>query len=995
MRLARQEEVRRATHRLALGYDLLWWWPAKRALHLRRLVIAVAFAGAGYLAYALWQPQNTQCRAASCYMPVDFATSVLVAVLAYVGYFAVTHGWVLFVYQQRARQEPQRLLSGHHDIPELNQISLRSGLLLQIAERIRDRSATEEPSTARDVPLVLGEIGAGKSTFMVAMAAHLARRGVVPILVSLRNEHPPFDIPELARKSFLRHVDHRLLSATAADRLWRQIWHHRLVVVLVDGLDEALGQGQLIDARELADGLVDSSSTRLIASSRPESLVSRRGFEVLELEPLSRTELIGRLADERGAGPGLSERDAGRLVETLGLPSTPFYLDVWNRLVQESPSSSRDLPKGSVASCPKALADEICRVTGSRLRPSHDRARVRLLDHHLRQRIERTRREFAISREETEACVSRLAAVAYRRLGSKRIDRQEFEADDASATRDDAVRAIVLGRRLGLLAESHTRDSAVRFRHPIFQAYLASRHLSEHMLESSLVSELLLNETSLGDEVFIALRLFGARPELDAETSAVTIELLLIHVAESVRVPSALRSLAAAVRIASSASAVGLADEVVDRVLAVSEQWLQEAGDGSGEDAETAAARLRVMRALANLARSSDRSEQIYRLLWGRREDRSYAGRWQIVEAFALGGEEAFRAIGKNIRALMREVELVLGEGSSGERRLEAGLLPQLSTIAKFLPSVVARLADTEAVHAALADLEKLVELVSGLVDRGLGLGVEASLAQGFKFAAPRRGARVLDKLMFKEPRASLSLAGRPARARRPAAPFGSEGRAFWYSRVNLLQAAARRHLTLSADDENRALAGDIESHLKKARKHEAHPFVRAVAELCLKAIERRGDASSFIWEDESVEVASSGTSLNTVAHSLLADIVIALNMNEQERHEGRRAEDRGESFATTTNLPACFEGGERHLILSADSACPGHPACAFGLCGYRPELAQTPAYRPICGRFYAHQEQLARRKERLHWQRGIDADTLASFWRVMSARERQREDVV
>jgi hypothetical protein len=1021
VRLARRGNARRLLDRLPFGWGLLWWWPATYKLRRRRIVVAAAFLGAGFLVYALSRPQDTKCQVASCDLVVNFANSVLVAMLAYAGYFAFTRGWVQLRYQRRARREPQRLLSGHHDIPELEQISWRSALLLQIGERVRDRSDENEPPHSREVPLVLGEIGAGKSTFMVTLAAYLARRGVVPILVSLRNEQPPFDIPELARKRFLRHVDHPLLSATAADRLWRQLWHRHLVVVLVDGLDEALGQGQLVDARELADGLVDSSSTRLVASSRPESLVSRRGFAVLELEPLSRTELIGRLARKRrGAAPSLSESEASLLVETLGLPSTPFYLDVWNRLVQESaPHSPGRRAASDSAERMKELVEAICGAPESGASPSHDRARVRLLDRHLRRVIERTHREFAIPPQETEACVAQLAALAYEHLGSKSIDHEQLVGADMG--RDQVARAIVVGRRLGLLAENQTRDSSIRFRHPIFQAYLASMHLSRSGLETrrhrifhasfgsrrphksssrdGLVGRLLAEEASRGDEVFIALRLFGARAETDPRTSAATIELLLAAAtAKNVSVSSALKSLAAAVRIASSASAAGLSEGVFEHVLVVAGQALENTGvatTGAVEDAKTTAARLRLMRALANLASSSDRSTQVYRLLWDRREDRSYAARWQIVEAFALGGPKAFQAVGQNISKLMDDVERSLTEGPSGEDRLEAKQLPQLSTIAKFLPSIAARLADGDD-DDAYEKLRQLIELVNRLVAQGLGLGVEASLAQGFRFAAPRRGARVLDPLMFKQPHSSFSLDGRPNRlARRPPAAFGSENRAFWYSRMNLLQAAARRHLTLSADNENRGLVGDIQDHLKKARRHETHPFVSAVAHLCLQATERPGDADSFIWEDESVEVASAATSLNATAHSLLADVVVALNMNEQGRHEGRRAEDRHESFATASRLPACFQGTERGRILSGQSACVGPPSCGFGLCGYRPELAQTAAYRPICERFYDHQAQLARHKERLPWQHGVDGDALASFWRAMGERESRRDDTV
>jgi hypothetical protein len=1034
MRLARTGSARRLLDGLPFGGYSPLWWPATNKLRRRRIVVTAAVLGAGLLLYALSRPQHAQCQVASCDLLVDFANSVLVALLAYAGYFAFTRGWVLFRYQRRARREPQGLLSGHHDIPELAQISRRSGLLLQIGERIRDRDLENAPPRSRDVPMILGDIGAGKSTFMVTLAAYLARRGVVPILISLRNERPPFDIPELARKRFLRHIDDPLLSAAAAERLWRQLWHRHLVVVLVDGLDEALGQGQLIDALELADGLVDRSSTRLIAASRPESLVSLRGFAVLELEPLSRTELIGRLAVKHRSAPSLSESEASLLVETLGLPSAPFYLEVWNRLVQESGLSSSGRRADAISQKRlRELVEAICGAPGSSPTPSHDRARVRLLDRHLDSRIERAEHELGTSPEETEACVARLAALAYEHLGSKSIDRDQLVGGRDAAAREQGGGAIILGRRLGLLAESQTRDSSIRFSHPIFQAYLASMHLGESRLvarrspvlhasrasarpdenrrRGGLVERLLAEEGSHGDEVFIALRLFGAHAETDARTSAATIELLLAAAAKTASLSSALKRLAAAVRIASSASAAGLSEGVFERVLAASGDALAATGipaAGAVEEAKTPndedeleastgdapAARLRLMRALANLASSSGRSTQVYRLLWDRREDRSYATRWQIVEAFALGGQKAFDAIGQPISKLMDDIERSLADGPGGEARLERHLA-QLSTIAKFLPSIAARLADGDD-DDAYRKLKDLIDLVNRLVAQGLGLGVEASLAQGFKFAAPRRGARVLDPLMFKQPHRSFGRDGRPNRlARRTPAPFGSEGRAFWYSRMNLLQAAARRHLTLSADNENRALVGDIEDHLKKAGKHEAHPFVQVVAALCRKATERPGEADSFIWEDESVEVASAATSLNATAHSLLADVVIALNMNEQGRREGRRAEDRRESFATASRLPACFRGTERWRILSTEGDCVGNPSCGFGLCGYRPELAQTAAYRPICERFYDHQVQLSWHREPLPWQRGVDGEALASFWRAMGEREGRRDEIV
>jgi hypothetical protein len=122
--------------------------------------------------------------------------------------------------------------------------------------------------------------------------------------VRLRDAQDQLDFRRLARDRFLADADTQLLSDTEGERVWRQLCKDDRVVVLADGLEEALIEGEAEKDRDTAIRLAIRRACRerlpLIIASRPHDPL--RGMEavIVELEPLSEEAALEYI---RGAGP--------------------------------------------------------------------------------------------------------------------------------------------------------------------------------------------------------------------------------------------------------------------------------------------------------------------------------------------------------------------------------------------------------------------------------------------------------------------------------------------------------------------------------------------------------------------------------------------------------------------------------------------------------------------------------------------------------------------
>src|SRR5438105_268765 len=95
----------------------------------------------------------------------------------------------------------------------------------------------------RDVQVVVGEPGSGKTTALVGLAGLLAKIGIVPILVPLRGQNPE-RIVDAAEEVFKRQASAHVRSGEESDKLWRWLYRRKRLAVLTDDIDQIGPDGE-------------------------------------------------------------------------------------------------------------------------------------------------------------------------------------------------------------------------------------------------------------------------------------------------------------------------------------------------------------------------------------------------------------------------------------------------------------------------------------------------------------------------------------------------------------------------------------------------------------------------------------------------------------------------------------------------------------------------------------------------------------------------------
>jgi hypothetical protein len=282
---------------------------------------------------------------------------------------------------------------------------------------------------------------------------------------------------------------------------------------------------------------------------------------------------------------------------------------------------------------------------------------------------------------------------------------------------------------------------------------------------------------------------------------------------------------------------------------------------------------------------------------------------------------------------------------------LEAGATPDdwepvirpLKHMAWMLPALDTAIAGSGDRGSALIVGEQLNTLLS-LEDRGVTpqRGLEASIAQGFKVDARLNRNRAIDERVLERLKRTST---------------------FWYSQVNLLHA-----VTLGAAHGDRASARSTLARFSNDAG--AHPFVRATATLCTRALDEAAGAADadsnsrvdrYVWDDEGVVVSR--------APRDLADEAIQL-------------------FGEMHQLPYCIQSSRDRS--ESFIRCAGKPACHLGYCPLRPAVDLLSAHREISRAFCRHQRSRAspRTAKRL-WGSAVGRDALRDFWRKLESRAR------
>jgi hypothetical protein len=202
----------------------------------------------------------------------------------------------------------------------------RDELCHVIIQDLRDRD-TRRPH------VVIGGVGTGKTALLVRLTKLLAQRGVVPVPVRLRDAQSELDFRELARRRFVNDADAALLSDAEGEKVWRQLCKDDRIVVLADGLEETLIEG---DAEKQRDTLIRlairrANDTRLplVIASRPHDPLRGMEAAIIELEPLSEEAALDYV--QRG-GASENEHRLDWIIETAEVSEMPLYLQVTRQL---------------------------------------------------------------------------------------------------------------------------------------------------------------------------------------------------------------------------------------------------------------------------------------------------------------------------------------------------------------------------------------------------------------------------------------------------------------------------------------------------------------------------------------------------------------------------------------------------------------------------------------------------------------------------------------
>jgi hypothetical protein len=471
---------------------------------------------------------NDRCGkySAACGADVGFLIPLLSVALASAVFLFYRLRHVTAPVVKKAKTKPHQLVETA--TPDIGEIVGRDQLCRVIMEDIH-HSDTRRPH------LLVGGVGVGKTAVLVELTRLLAERHAVPVPIRLRDATDGLNFREMAHTRFLDMAESSMLSTDDAEKVWRQLSKDDKIVVIADGLEEALTEGTA-SVHEDRDNLIRLAIHRarelrlpLIIASRPHDPLRGADATIMELEPLSEEAALEYI------DPRQSSADARWLdwiVETAGLTELPLYLQITRQLFRSG--------RLDYLSAERAERVDIRSMDRSELRVYLlDTWMKALFDGHLMGAVplNRSEREAAVEWLSALACIGLLGDTidvkyedyyrgkpAYQLGLSQPLPKypeidgkiQDFRRDNLPRLPDIRL-AVNWGNRLNLV-EAH--GEGLRFPHSIMQAYLASRFMSTALQDSRFRGDAVARLLSPGREFLIALVLYARSADTDLHGQA-------------------------------------------------------------------------------------------------------------------------------------------------------------------------------------------------------------------------------------------------------------------------------------------------------------------------------------------------------------------------------------------------------------------------------------------------------------------------------------------
>ena len=859
--------------------------------------------------------------------------------------------------------------------------------------------------------LIVGGVGEGKTAVLVKLTELLIERCAVPVAIRLRDADGSLDFLELAKTRFMARVQRTLLSDDEGDKVWRKLCNDHRVVILADGLDEAL-HGRDDREPEIRRAVKKAAEEKLplVLTSRPGDELRTLEAAVIRLEPLSEADALVYIDPKEETRERLDE-----LIAAAEVTESPLYLQLASKLacheaLPEVPSN------GGRLATRVALLERWreCLLDGADKAAEHPKAY----------------REAAFRGLESMACVA---------LGNNTLElrletfRETPTPDGVRVERRDPGIAASVGPDL-LLVERV--PGGVRFRHSVMQAYLGGLAIPAYVRDPlrerfkrrtmpSRARQSFLDRAMEDPSRELLMAFAVASHQTKGTGVPLRLERRLRAAALEAEGPVAFDLLAAAYEVDHFTSR----DATAQLGRSAAALWKRKPGqlDPVGDPRLSEA----KIRAVARMEESG--GTPTYGALWEicKAED-TYRVRLRAAQALAEGGPRAHDVLRPAIEEALARGRRLRGaparDPAPGEVRL-------CSLMGWILPSLASKCG---AEHPRDADPIVAALRVWINLSRGrLHLGVEGCLAQGFKYAANRLPHRTSPETTAELVQLAEQLL---------------DCSNWWYSQLSLVQALTL--WALKADPKKRS---EIRALVADWTGDDRHPLVREAAMLCESAIAEADEGgavepSNYLWIDEAgvVQKIGAGTvlpdpvlahrrttaglwvspaagwkTLKPDARRLVGDVLVYLNLiegGEPPAPEGsargawtaKLAREREERRQTVSEqgvgLPPCMtEPGGHDLMrpVESENGAAGSREtakcdCAFGLCPY-PKPDHLPFRGETRETFCREQMRLARTEDAPPWYeagrrltrpRG-GKDDLSKFWKAMEKRAQQTSSLL
>jgi hypothetical protein len=256
------------------------------------------------------------------------------ALLAVVWHDAIKSPHTMRRVRRRVVDEPQALLRATLAEQTTKIVELDPPVDTVGRDELYDELLPGALARKKDVQIVVGDPGAGKTTALVDLAAVLAKIGLMPVLLEMRGESRSDDLIKRARERFEKLAQPYVKTDADAGIVWRWLCRRRRVAILVDDIDQIGYDGEpgFVMRRLLED--VATEGQAVIVTARPAGVPAGIAASAIPIDPLSfdtAVDLAAQPSTKREPGALASSppprEEIERWVREGELTEAPLYLE--------------------------------------------------------------------------------------------------------------------------------------------------------------------------------------------------------------------------------------------------------------------------------------------------------------------------------------------------------------------------------------------------------------------------------------------------------------------------------------------------------------------------------------------------------------------------------------------------------------------------------------------------------------------------------------------